>query len=127
MASRIASVGRVRVSERRSITVANLQASGRVALPRAVRQAGPGAGGPASATARTARRPRHVSSGASGGSRCRWTRLSHRSYGAPSPTRRSGLAEHLRDEEGELEGLDAVEAGVADGLVAVGQAHLVDL
>jgi hypothetical protein len=41
--------------------------------------------------------------------------------------RTSGLAQHLRDEEGELEGLDAVEAGVADGLVAVGEADLVDL
>src|SRR5689334_6653319 len=39
----------------------------------------------------------------------------------------SGLSEHLRDEEGELEGLDPVQAGVADRLVAVGQAGLVDL
>src|SRR3712207_9072807 len=56
----------------------------------------------------------------------RWAAASS-GHGRGSRPRRSGLAEHLRDEEGELEGLDPVEPRVADRLVAVGQAGLVDL
>src|SRR5262245_11089433 len=41
--------------------------------------------------------------------------------------RGSGLAEHLGDEEGQLERLDAVEARVADRLVAVDQVDLAEL
>src|SRR3954464_14005414 len=86
MARRIPSVGRVTVSERRSMRSAVI----RIALPAAPCRDPPRA--------------------------CEWW-----GAGGVSPT------QHLRDQEGQLEGLAGVEPGVAGGLVAAVEVLVADV